>query len=64
MLTKLASETPLEMEMTGYIWHEKISPNAGANPCNGHSSKTLLCDNDQSELNTWHDRKIPVNPVD
>lgn len=49
MLTKLTVETALNAELTD---HEKNAPKKGSDARNGYSSKTLLCDDGEIELNT------------
>lgn len=57
MLTKLTVETALNAELTDHLGHEKNSPKSGSNTRNGYSSKTLLCDDGEIELNTPRDRE-------
>ncbi|EHV27029.1 transposase [Escherichia coli DEC5B] len=49
MLTKLTVETALNAELTD---HEKNAPKKGSDARNGYSSKMLLCDDGEIELNT------------
>ncbi|NIG88521.1 MAG: transposase, partial [Serratia symbiotica] len=57
MLTKLTVETALNAKLTDHLGHEKNAPKTGTNPRNGYSSKTLLCDDGEIELNTPRDRE-------
>ncbi|WP_145476297.1 IS256 family transposase [Yersinia similis] len=62
MLTKLTVETALNAELTGHLGHEKNAPKSGSNTRNGYSSKTLLCDDGEIELNTPRDRENTFEP--
>ncbi|CAI1238379.1 IS256 family transposase [Serratia quinivorans] len=62
MLTKLTVETALDAELTAHLGHEKNAPKAGSNTRNGYSSKTLLCDDGEIELNTPRDRENSFEP--
>lgn len=62
MLTKLTVETALNAELTGHLGHEKNAPKTGTNTRNGYSSKTLLCDDGEIELNTPRDRENTFEP--
>lgn len=62
MLTKLTVETALNAELTDHLGHEKNSPKKGSNTRNGYSSKTLLCDDGEIELNTPRDRENTFEP--
>lgn len=62
MLTKLTVETALNAELTDHLGHEKNSPKTGSNTRNGYSSKTLLCDDGEIELNTPRDRENTFEP--
>ncbi|AJK14208.1 IS256 family transposase [Yersinia pestis] len=62
MLTKLTVETALNAELTEHLGHEKNTPKSGSNTRNGYSSKTLLCDNGEIELNTPRDRENTFEP--
>ena len=53
MLTDLTLETAPNAEP----WHEKNAPKKGFNTRNGYSSKTVLCDDGEIELNTPRDRE-------
>ncbi|RZN46493.1 IS256 family transposase [Escherichia sp. E13S3] len=62
MLTKLTVETALNAELTNHLGHEKNAPKTGTNTRNGYSSKTLLCDDGEIELNTPRDRENTFEP--
>ncbi|USS96603.1 IS256 family transposase [Serratia symbiotica] len=62
MLTKLTVETSLNAELTDHLGHEKNAPKSGSNTRNGYSSKTLLCDDGEIELNTPRDRENTFEP--
>ncbi|AHG18800.1 transposase [Chania multitudinisentens RB-25] len=62
MLTKLTVETALNAELTEHLGHEKNAPKAGSNTRNGYSSKTLLTDDGEVELNTPRDRENTFEP--
>ncbi|MFC0138893.1 IS256 family transposase [Erwinia mallotivora] len=62
MLTKLTVETALNAELTEHLGHEKNAPKTGSNTRNGYSSRTLLCDDGEIELNTPRDRENSFEP--
>lgn len=62
MLTKLTVETALNAELTDHIGHEKNAPKAGSNTRNGYSSKTLLSDDGEIEIQTPRDRESTFEP--
>ncbi|MGV6835499.1 IS256 family transposase [Yersinia pestis] len=62
MLTKLTVETALNAELTEHLGHEKNTPKSGSNTRNGYSSKTLLCDDGEIELNTPRDPENTFEP--
>ncbi|EPU6131390.1 IS256 family transposase [Enterobacter kobei] len=62
MLTKLTVETALNAELTDHLGHEKNAPRTGSNTRNGYSSKTVLCDDGEIELNTPRDRENTFEP--
>ncbi|WP_142910194.1 transposase, partial [Klebsiella pneumoniae] len=61
-LTKLTVETALNAELTDHLGHEKNAPKSGSNTRNGYSSKTVLCDDGEIELNTPRDRENTFEP--
>ncbi|ENI7937317.1 IS256 family transposase [Salmonella enterica] len=62
ILTKLTVETALNAELTDHLGHEKNAPKTGSNTRNGYSSKTVLCDDGEIELNTPRDRENTFEP--
>ena len=62
MLTKLTVEAALNAELTDHLGHEKNAPKTGSNTRNGYSSKTVLCDDGEIELNTPRDRENTFEP--
>ncbi|WP_238378123.1 transposase, partial [Yersinia pestis] len=48
--------------LTEHLGHEKNTPKSGSNTRNGYSSKTLLCDDGEIELNTPRDRENTFEP--
>ncbi|KHS95158.1 transposase [Pectobacterium parvum] len=62
MLTKLTVETALNAELTDHLGHEKNAPKTGSNTRNGYSSKTVLCDDGEIELNTPRDSENTFEP--
>ncbi|WP_336194035.1 IS256 family transposase [Providencia stuartii] len=62
MLTKLTVETALNAELTEHLGHTKNSAKTGSNTRNGYSSKTLLTDDGEFELNTPRDRESSFEP--
>ncbi|EAA7423554.1 IS256 family transposase [Salmonella enterica subsp. enterica serovar Newport] len=62
MLTKSTVETALNAELTDHFGHEKNAPKTDSNTRNGYSSKTVLCDDGEIELNTPRDRENTFEP--
>ncbi|WP_141122807.1 IS256 family transposase, partial [Salmonella enterica] len=62
MLTKLTVETALNAELADHPGYEKNAPKTGSNTRNGYSSKTVLCNNSEIELNTPRDRENTFEP--
>lgn len=62
MLTKLTVETALNAELPDHPGYEKNAPKTGSSPRNGYSSKTVLCNNSEIELNTPRDRENTFEP--
>ncbi|EKM1324997.1 IS256 family transposase [Salmonella enterica subsp. enterica serovar Infantis] len=62
MLAKLTVETVLNAELADYPGYEKNAPKTGSNTRNGYSSKTVLCDDGEIELNTPRDRENIFEP--
>ncbi len=62
MLTKLTVETALNAELADHPGYEKNAPKTSSNTRNGYSSKTVLCDDGEIELNTPRDRENTFEP--
>ncbi|EAM2737828.1 IS256 family transposase [Salmonella enterica] len=62
MLTKLTVETVLNAELADHPGYEKNVPKTGSNTRNGYSSKTVLCDDGEIELNPPRDRENTFEP--
>ncbi|KFR43125.1 transposase [Salmonella enterica subsp. enterica serovar Bareilly str. CFSAN001109] len=62
MLAKLTVETVLNAELADHPGHEKNAPKTDSNTRNGYSSKTVLCDDGEIELNTPRDRENTFEP--
>lgn len=62
MLTKLTVETALNAELTDHLGHEKNAAKSGSNTRNGYSSKTVLCDDGELQINTPRDRESTFEP--
>ncbi len=62
MLTKLTVETALNAELADHPGYEKNARKTGSNTRNGYSSKTVLCDDGEIELNTPRDRENTFEP--
>ncbi len=59
---KLTVETVLNAELADHPGYEKNAPKTGSNTRNGYSSKTVLCDDGEIELNTPRDRENTFEP--
>ncbi len=62
MLIKLTVETSLNAELTKHLGHAKNIAKKGSNTHNGYSSKTLLTDDGEFELNTPRYRESSFEP--
>ncbi len=62
MLAKLTVETVLNAELADHPGYEKNAPKTGSNTRNGYSSKTVLCDDGEIELNTPRERENTFEP--
>lgn len=47
----------METALTEHLSHEKNAPEQGTNTHNGYTSKTLLSDGEEFEMNTPRDRE-------
>ncbi|EOS94071.1 transposase [Erwinia tracheiphila] len=57
MLTRFTVETALNAELADHTGHEKNASKAGSGTRNGYSSKTLLSDDGEIEIQTPRDRE-------
>src|SRR5690606_25307117 len=62
LLTKLTVETALNAALTEHLGHEKNARKSGSNSRNGYSSKTVLSDDGEFELDTPRDRDGTFEP--
>jgi len=63
ILMTLTVETALNAELTDQLGHEKNAPKTGFSTRKGYSSKTLLYDDSEIELNTPRDRENTFQPL-
>ena len=61
-LKKLTVETALNAELTEHLGYEKNSPRTGNNARNGYTTKRLLTDDGEFELDTPRDRDGTFEP--
>ena len=61
-LKKLTVETALNAELTDHLGYEKHSPRTGKNTRNGYTTKRLLTDDGEFELDTPRDREGTFEP--
>ncbi|MDF9401875.1 transposase, partial [Vibrio sp. 1180_3] len=62
MLTKVTVETALNAELDDHLGYEKHSPTNDSNSRNGYSSKRLLTDNGEIQLEIPRDRDASFEP--
>ncbi len=62
-LKKLTIETALNAELTEHLGHEKHSRKSGSNARNGYTSKRLLTNDGEFELDTPRDRDGTFEPA-
>lgn len=55
MMKKIVVETALNVELAEHLGHEKHQPKSGTNTRNGYTSKTLLTDEGELEIQTPRD---------
>lgn len=60
-LKKLTVETILNAELTDHLGYEKHSPRVGKNARNGYTTKRLLTDDGEFELDTPRDRVVHLS---
>ncbi|WP_426839720.1 IS256 family transposase [Glaesserella parasuis] len=56
MLKKITVEAALNGELTDHLGYEKHQPRKGKNARNGYTSKTVICDEGEIEIETPRDR--------
>lgn len=61
-LKKLTVETALNAELTNHLGYEKNSPRTGKNARYGYTTKRLLTDDGEFELDTPRDREGTFEP--
>jgi len=62
-LKKLTIETALNAELTEHLGHEKYNRKSGSNTRNGHTSKRLLTNDGEFQLETPRDRDGTFEPA-
>lgn len=62
MLKKITVEAALKGELTDHLGYEKHQPQKGKNVRNGYTSKTVICDEGEIEINTPRDRDGSFEP--
>ena len=55
MLKKITVEAALNAELTDHLGYEKHQPRKGKNARNGYTSKTIICDEGEIEIDTPRD---------
>lgn len=63
MAKGLKTEADLYAELRDHLGHEKNASKSSSNIHNDYSSKTVLCDNSEIELNTPRDRENTSEPL-
>ncbi|MFW9297359.1 transposase, partial [Glaesserella parasuis] len=62
MLKKITVEAALNGELTDHLGDEKHQPRKGKNAPNGYTSKTVICDEGEIEIETPRDRDGTFEP--
>ncbi|SSX81804.1 Transposase and inactivated derivatives [[Actinobacillus] rossii] len=62
MLKKITVEAALNGELTDHLGYEKHQPGKGKNARNGYTSKTVICDEGEIEIETPRDRDGTFEP--
>ncbi|STO68227.1 putative transposase [Canicola haemoglobinophilus] len=62
MLKKITVEAALNGELTDHLGYEKHQPRKGKNARNGYTSKTVICDEGEIEIDTPRDRDGSFEP--
>ncbi|SUB34234.1 Transposase and inactivated derivatives [[Pasteurella] mairii] len=61
-LKKITVEATLNSELTDHLGYEKHQPRKGKNAQNGYTSKTVICDEGEIEIDTPRDRDGTFEP--
>ena len=59
---KITVEAALNGELTDHLGYEKHQPRKGKNARNGYTSKTVICDEGEIEIETPRDRDCTFEP--
>ncbi|MFW9317855.1 transposase, partial [Glaesserella parasuis] len=62
MLKQITVESALNGELTDHLGYEKHQPRKGKNARNGYTSKTVICDEGEIEIETPRDRDGTFEP--
>ncbi|MWP94666.1 transposase, partial [Glaesserella parasuis] len=62
MLKQITVEAALNGELTDHLGYEKHQPRKGKNARNGYTSKTVICDEGEIEIETPRDRDGTFEP--
>ncbi|AIK90573.1 transposase [Glaesserella parasuis] len=62
MLKQITIEAALNGELTDHLGYEKHQPRKGKNARNGYTSKTVICDEGEIEIETPRDRDGTFEP--
>ncbi|MCT8594669.1 transposase, partial [Glaesserella parasuis] len=62
MLKKITVEAALNGELTDHLGYEKHQPRKGKNARNGYTSKTVICDEGEIEIETPRERDGTFEP--
>ncbi|MCT8829624.1 transposase, partial [Glaesserella parasuis] len=62
MFKKITVEAALNGELTDHLGYEKHQPRKGKNAHNGYTSKTVICDEGEIEIETPRDRDGTFEP--
>ncbi len=62
MLKKITVEAALNGELADHLGYEKHQPRKGKNARNGYTSKTVICDEGEIEIETPRDRDGTFEP--
>lgn len=62
LLKKMTVEAALNAELTEHLGYEKHQPRKGKNARNGYTSKTVICDEGEIDIETPRDRDGTFEP--